>query len=492
MSNRKNKYFFPVLTLVVAISLAIVVGYVSVTGLGKTFPGGGVIILIMAGIFEFGKVIGTTYLHRNTGKHRDDLEESDPNLKGVRRFFDGIRKRILNILMTIAVIVVMGITSFGIYGFLSAGYMETATKLEKNEKQISLVEKKIEIREKKITTLEDSKGVGRDRMGVLNEQRKYQEARVDTLIQKGWYKSAREARGQIDDASNEIKGIISENSRVDSIIQVEREGISNMEIEKVELSNSDIAGEVGPLKYIAELTGKSMAVIINYFIIAIMFVLDPFAVLLILAANREFDKARKKNDLEPTGIDPPKKEEEEKDDFEFSYPYSPESDEKEDIEEVAEEIEGTIEEVAEEIVEEVKEVAEEVTEEEAPEVMVIVDGETKPLLSNDAEEFFKSKKEGEDKFKEKVEKMNEENFYLKLLSVLFRSGEVKKGEDVLTYSEFVGELKRSDIDTEKNKVSIRDFLKSCNILNIIDTDKNKRVALNDYESSREIIKHIKL
>ena len=408
MFKKISKYFFPVLTLVVAISLAIVVGYVSVTGLGKTFPGGGMIILIMAGIFEFGKVIGTTYLHRNSGKHRDESEKMDPSMGAIKRFFNGIKSRSLNIIMTIAVIVVMCITSFGIYGFLSAGYMETATKLEKNEKQISLVDKKIEIREQKIETLEDSKDVGIDRMGVLNEQRKYQEARVDTLIQKGWYKSAREAREQIDESSNEIKGIISENSKTDSTIQVERENISNMEIEKVELSNNDIAAEVGPLKYIAELTGKSMDSIINYFIIAIMFVLDPFAVILILASNKEMDKAKRKGESgEPdptpskeTPIDPvdPKpvitdKYGEDMGHYPFIYPFHPKLEgETLDIKEVeVDEIEGELE------IEVVPDI------EEKPEVMVIIDGENKPLITpelpEEAKAFFESKKEGEDKFK---------------------------------------------------------------------------------------------
>jgi hypothetical protein len=64
-------------------------------------------------------------------------------------------------------------------------------------------------------------------------------------------------------------------------------------------STSDVAGEVGPLKYISELTGVSMAKVVNYMILLLIFVFDPLAIALVLATNKAFDLAGENTPLEP-------------------------------------------------------------------------------------------------------------------------------------------------------------------------------------------------
>jgi hypothetical protein len=64
-------------------------------------------------------------------------------------------------------------------------------------------------------------------------------------------------------------------------------------------SSSDIAGEVGPLKYISELTGAPMANVVNYLILLLIFVFDPLAIALILITNRVFQIEGQNNPLEP-------------------------------------------------------------------------------------------------------------------------------------------------------------------------------------------------
>jgi hypothetical protein len=63
-------------------------------------------------------------------------------------------------------------------------------------------------------------------------------------------------------------------------------------------TDSDIAAEIGPLKYIAELTGKTIDQVVNWFIIALMLVFDPLAVALVIAANTIFYTTKKENMLE--------------------------------------------------------------------------------------------------------------------------------------------------------------------------------------------------
>ena len=60
-------------------------------------------------------------------------------------------------------------------------------------------------------------------------------------------------------------------------------------------NNSAIAGELGPLQYLSELTGIDMNRIINYLLLIIIFVFDPLAISLVVAANFAFDQANRKN-----------------------------------------------------------------------------------------------------------------------------------------------------------------------------------------------------
>ena len=89
---------------------------------------------------------------------------------------------------------------------------------------------------------------------------------------------------QLDQAINRQTQI---NSKVDTL----NEQLFNYETEIVEVSiNNDIAGELGPLKYLSGLTGIPMDQIINYLLLTIIFVFDPLAIALVIAANFAFAK----------------------------------------------------------------------------------------------------------------------------------------------------------------------------------------------------------
>jgi hypothetical protein len=62
-------------------------------------------------------------------------------------------------------------------------------------------------------------------------------------------------------------------------------------------TNNTIAGELGPLKYLANLTGYSMDKIINWFLLIIIFVFDPLAISLVIAANFAFNQIKKQDDI---------------------------------------------------------------------------------------------------------------------------------------------------------------------------------------------------
>jgi hypothetical protein len=102
-----------------------------------------------------------------------------------------------------------------------------------------------------------------------------------------------------------------ESTQIDSDIKTIQDTITskNKQISDLDLeilnvsSNNDLANEIGPLKYIAKLTGKTLDQVVNWFIIALMLVFDPLAISLVIAANFVFSQMKNKKE-EPEPIDP--------------------------------------------------------------------------------------------------------------------------------------------------------------------------------------------
>jgi hypothetical protein len=106
-------------------------------------------------------------------------------------------------------------------------------------------------------------------------------------------------RQQIKDVDSEIKRIDSEIAVINDSISSKNTRISEIESQKLEVSSDkDLAGEVGPLKYIAGLTGSSIDKVVNWYIIVLMIVFDPLAIALVVAANFAFSINGKKEDKE--------------------------------------------------------------------------------------------------------------------------------------------------------------------------------------------------
>lgn len=113
--------------LILALAVAGCAGYFSVWGLSQLFAGASTAVIIMASVLEIGKVVTTTALHRYWTK----------------------LARGLKIYLTVSVLVLMMITSAGIYGFLSNAYQSTANKLEIHEGELAVLDGKKGLFEKK-------------------------------------------------------------------------------------------------------------------------------------------------------------------------------------------------------------------------------------------------------------------------------------------------------------------------------------------------------
>jgi len=261
--------------LILALSVAGCAGYFSVWGLSQLFAGASTAVIIMATVLEVGKVVTTTALHRYWSKLA----------KGLKTY------------LTISVIVLMMITSAGIYGFLSNAYQSTANKLELHEGEVSVLTGKKSLFETNISDNNKIIDTKNKRIDLLTSLRTNQENRLDSAKTN---KAKDKVRIDINDATNEIQKLSGEIDDLNGKNTILSDSVSAYSIKILGLkSNSEVAAEVGPLKYISELTGQPMAKIVNILILLLIFVFDPLAIALVLITNRVFQIEKNNAIVEP-------------------------------------------------------------------------------------------------------------------------------------------------------------------------------------------------
>jgi hypothetical protein len=261
--------------LILALSVAGCAAYFSVWGLSQLFAGASTAVIIMASVLEIGKVVTTTALH--TYWHK--------------------LARGLKIYLTISVGVLMIITSAGIYGFLSNAYQSTANKLELHEGELGVLEAKKQVFEKTIADNAKIIETKTKRAEQLNNLRGNQESRLDNSTNN---RNQRNARKDIESSDKQIQVLNTEIDELNAKNIVLSDSVNAYNVKAIELkAGSEVAGEVGPLKYVSELTGTPMANVVNFMILLLIFVFDPLAIALVLATNRVFELEGKQTPLEP-------------------------------------------------------------------------------------------------------------------------------------------------------------------------------------------------
>ena len=253
-----------------ALSVSASAAFYSVSGLTKLFAGASLEVAIMAGSLEIAKLITASLLYQ---------------------YWDRLNKGLRAYLATATVILIL-ITSMGIYGFLSAAYQETANKAGNIDAQIALVEtKRNNIQEQLNVYTSEKESINRDvsdlRAGLANNVIQYKDA--DGNIITTTSSATRKAlQDQLDQAVTR-QGTV--NTKVDEL----NNKLFEYETEIVEIrTGNDMAGELGPLKYLSGLTGAPMDKIINVLLLVIIFVFDPLAISLVVAANFAFAQIKPK------------------------------------------------------------------------------------------------------------------------------------------------------------------------------------------------------
>ena len=266
MLRKIQERIFPFIIALSALSVSASAAFYSVSGLSKLFAGAAFAVIVMAASLEVAKLVIASLLYQ--------YRKSLPFL--------------LKTYLSIACFVLILITSMGIYGFLSAAYQETSAKAGSVDSQIALIETKRDNVREQLAVYNDEKStinsaVADLRTGLSNNKIQYTNAEgvLITTTSRATRQSLEKQLDQAIERQNKI------NSKVDTL----NEQLFNYETEIVEVSiNNDIAGELGPLKYLSGLTGIPMDQIINYLLLTIIFVFDPLAIALVIAANFAFAK----------------------------------------------------------------------------------------------------------------------------------------------------------------------------------------------------------
>jgi hypothetical protein len=247
-----------ILPFITAIGLSAVAAYYSVIGLAEIFPGSFWPIIIMGTVLEIAKLVTVSWLYNNWNN----------TIHMMRYYF------------LTAIVLLMGITSMGIFGYLSKAHIEHSSTIAPSAAKVQIYDAKIQALQTQI-----------DRNNKNLNQ--YDEA-VDQVMGRSKDEKGAEKASQIRKTQQKDRErIATENARLQKEIQLltEEKLPLSLEVKKAE-------SELGPIKYVADvvygtqdkdLIDKAVRLII--FVIIVVF--DPLAVLLLIAANQTYRKQKK-------------------------------------------------------------------------------------------------------------------------------------------------------------------------------------------------------
>jgi len=233
------------LPFLTAIALSGIAAYYSVIGLAQIFPGSFWPIILMGSILEVAKLVTVSWLYNNWNN----------TIRVMRYYFLS------------AIVLLMVITSMGIFGYLSKAHLDSNVILGANTVQLK--------------TLETQEKIAKDRLTYLLQR-----------------------AGDPATASNKI----------DRQIQETQTELKRISTEKLPLmaEENKLSAEIGPIKYIAELFYSKddpgfIDKAVRAVIIIIIVVFDPLAVLLLIAANQTYKTIQNSSKEEPMPVKKAKK-----------------------------------------------------------------------------------------------------------------------------------------------------------------------------------------
>jgi hypothetical protein len=242
------------LKFLVGFSALIIAGcaaFFSVTGLGVLFSGASTAVMVMAGSLEFAKLVAATY-----------LKQMWDEIKGFNKWY-----------LTIAVGILMMITSAGIFGYLSNAFQAQSLQLQQVDREVLVFSTKIEQNNSQITQLNTQ-------LGQLSSTQ-------NTILDKGTVNSR-----LLRSIDNKDRQVATVNKKISAL---QDENAKNTEkINEIKIKNLDLEKEVGGFRFIAEAFGIELKNVVKFFIFLIVIVFDPLAIALIIAFNGLIGKKKEK------------------------------------------------------------------------------------------------------------------------------------------------------------------------------------------------------
>ena len=251
------------LTFVTSLAIASVAAWYSIIGLTAIFSAAVIPIIIMGVVLEIGKLVAASWVYtywKETAK-------------------------LLRAYLVSAVVILMLITSMGIYGFLSKSHIDagvgtnqTYVKVERLDSRIQSEQRVIDRAEKQLRTLDDA---------------------LERYIELGAVSKGLKKREEQEPERKLLQSTITKSqNKIDTYL--DEKSVYELEIKNFEV-------EVGPLKYIAALiygdNAKSMLdETVRYVILLLIFVFDPLAVLLLIAANQSYRKEKPVEKEKPLSV----------------------------------------------------------------------------------------------------------------------------------------------------------------------------------------------
>jgi len=239
------------ITLICAISISVVAAGYSIIGLATLFAGAKVAIIAMGSVLEIGKLVAASWLYRNWNSN--------------------LLPKTIKWYLTTSVIVLVFVTSMGIFGFLSKAHLDQVRPTTNYVVQTALMDKQI------------------DQQQIIIDRNEKVLTQLDEVMDV-YIKRENVSRGL-----KERKKQKEERDFLNSEIRVAMETIAALTLKKsnIEIEQLKVEADVGPLKYIAELiygveAEQYFDKAVRIIIIVLIFVFDPLAVLMLIAANISF------------------------------------------------------------------------------------------------------------------------------------------------------------------------------------------------------------
>ena len=245
-----------------ALFVAFNAAFFSVSGLSKLFAGASLSVILMASSLEAAKLITAGYLYN---------------------YWEKINKA-FRIYLSIGVVILILITSLGIYGFLTAAFQDTFNIYSITEKQRTFLQQKEKFWADDVARYDVELSRISDNIATLSNAKASSIQVRDTTSTTGFRQTISTTELRL---SQQRIAVEEENRKeVQAKREVAADSLQSIQLKILDLdTDTEVSSELGPLQYLSGLLDKPMDQIINWFILIIIFVFDPLAVALVVAFN---------------------------------------------------------------------------------------------------------------------------------------------------------------------------------------------------------------